>query len=180
MRLAAGAMDYPEQVEIFGWEYEARQGMTRVDQSMKWISLSGISGENAWGVQMRCGFGNRRTGSTSVILSLKEQVVVVHLSPKQRRLGSGICGYGDNIQVISEADAFSCALTVSNEITCIIFGIDAQCHRTRLFQSEKDRDRLWLDSPPKGPRKNEWESSETFGHRYPRHSRHFSGFSILL
>src|SRR5207247_89602 len=109
MRFAAGAMDYPEQVEIFGWEYEARQGMTRGDQSMKWISMSGI-----------------------------------------------------------------------NELTRMIFGVNAQCHRIRRFQSEPDRDRLWLDSPQKGSRKNEWESSETFGHRYPRHSRHFSGFSILL
>src|SRR5438270_4412281 len=115
MWLAARAMHDPELVDIFGREYEARQGMTRVDQSIKWIGLSGISSENAWRIQMRCGFGHRCTLSTSMILSLKEQVVVVQTSPKQQRLGSGMRGHSDNMQVISEADALLGTYTMLNE-----------------------------------------------------------------
>ncbi len=53
MGLAARAMHDPEVVDIFWWEYEARQGMARVHQSMKWICLSGINGENVRRMQVR-------------------------------------------------------------------------------------------------------------------------------
>ena len=69
----------------------------------------------------------------------------------QQRLGSGMCGYSDNMQIVPEPDALSRALTLLNEITRIIPGIDAQRDRTRLFQGEPDGDRLWLDPPQYRP-----------------------------
>ena len=147
MRFAAGAMHHPEPVDIFGREHETGKRVAWIDQAMERVSQGRIDVENARRVEVSSGFGNWRVKRTCVIISLKEQVLVVHPAPMQQRISAGTCRHRDNMQVVPEPDSRMRALTLQNEFTSIISGIHAQRDHSRLFQGEPDCDRLWLYPP---------------------------------
>jgi len=100
MWFPAGAMYYPELVDIFGREHKTGERMAGIDQSMKGVSLRRIDVKNARRFEVIGVFGNWHIEGACVIISLKEQVVVVQSAPMQQRIGGGAGRHCDNMQVV--------------------------------------------------------------------------------